>query len=280
MSTLVVSHVKYRLLVALPLVALALLWIALALVPEAHRATLYRADVELAKTAALVGCAAAGLRFARGDYLRGAWLLQAQCYLLILANDLFFRAGWGLFGARRWATPASGAVVLVANAAPLVGTVMIARVWRVAGLELAGSPRVRRLVLAATVAIALVAGGWLAVTSARDVLQGQSSALVDLFSTVADIVSFSLIAPFLLTAITLRGGTLAWTWTLFTASLAGWLLFDATLSFGPALLSPSAAMATRESFRLLACGFGAVAGLAQRFAVGGERADEPLRAEA
>lgn len=278
MSTLV-HHVKYRLLAIVPFIALAAFVLALALVPATHRATLYLVDVELAKAAALVGCAAAGLRFARGDYLRRAWLLQAQCYLLILVNDLLFRAGWGVLDGRGWAPVASGAVVLVANVGQLVGTVMIARVWRVAGFELAGSPRVRRLVLAVAIAVALAAGGWLALSSVRDALHGESGAYVDLFSTVADIISFSLIAPFLLTAIALRGGTLAWTWRLFTASLLGWLLFDATLSYGPMLLSPAAATAVRESFRLLACAFGMSAGLAQRFAVG-ERAREPLRAEA
>src|SRR6266550_7700701 len=59
------------------------------------------------------------------------------------------------------------------NAGQLVGTVMIARVWRVAGFELAGSPLVRRAVQIAAIAIALVAAGWLGVTSAREVAHGQ-----------------------------------------------------------------------------------------------------------
>ncbi|MCU1277860.1 MAG: uncharacterized protein JWM53_1406 [bacterium] len=259
---------KYRLLAVVPLVALALFWIALAVVPEAQRAAVYRVDVELAKSAALVGCAAAALRFGRGDYLRTAWLLLAQCYLLILCNDVLFRAGLGVLSDRPWAVLAGNLIIFLANAGQLVGTVMIARVWRVAGFELAGSPLVRRSLQVGAIAIALVAAGWLCISSARDVLHGQTAALVDLFSSVADIISFALIAPFLLTAIAFRGGTLGWTWGLLTISSLGWLLFDATLSFGPWLVDgQDAVLKVSESARLLACTFGMSAGLAQRMAV-------------
>lgn len=272
---------KYRLLFALPLVALVALLVALAIVPAQNHPLVYRVDVEAAKTLALIGCAAAALRFAPGDYLRTAWLLQAQCYFLILVNDVFFRAGMGVVSQSSWAPSASAATVLVANAGQLVGTVMIARVWRVAGFELAGSRSVRALVLAGAVLVALGAGGGLLVSSVRDAMHSTPGALGDLFSTVADMISFSLIAPFLLTAIALRGGTLAWTWTLFTASLFGWLLFDATLSYGAQLFAAAATtkMVT-EACRLLACTFGLAAGLAQRMAVGNLTAEKATRAEA
>src|SRR6185369_1001279 len=138
---------KYRLLVAVPFFTLAAFWLALAVIPASQHPALYGSEIELAKLAAFVGCAAAALRFQRGDYLRTGWLLQAQCYLLILLNDVLFRAGMGLFGDASWAPMAGGATVLVANAGQLVGTVWIARVWRVAGFDLAGSPTVRRAVV-------------------------------------------------------------------------------------------------------------------------------------
>lgn len=261
---------KYRVLVVVPFVAVVALWLALALAPAAQHEAIFRIEIELAKSAALFGCAAAALRFANGDYLRTAWLLFAQCYLLILANDVFLRAGMGAFADRPWAPLTSGLVIFVANAGQLVGTVMIARVWRVAGFELAGSPMVRRAVQGAAIAIAVVAAGWLCVTSAREVAHGQTASLVDLFSSMADIVSFALIAPFLLTAIAFRGGSLGWTWALLTLSLLGWLAFDATVSFGPWLSSSAAAVQkVSESTRLLACGFGMTAGLAQRMALRG-----------
>jgi hypothetical protein len=271
---------KYRLLLAVPFLAVGLLWIALVVTPASQHAALFRVEIELAKTAALVGCAAAALRFAHGDYLRTAWLLFAQCYLLILGNDVFLRAGMGVAAERPWAPIASGIVIFIANAGQLVGTVMIARVWRVAGFELAGSPLVRRAVQLAAIAIAVVAAGWLCVTSAREVAQGQTASLVDLFSSLADIVSFALIAPFLLTAIAFRGGSLGWTWALLTLSLFGWLAFDATVSFGAWLSSSAAAVQkVSESTRLMACAFGLTAGLAQRMAVRGA-AGAQLRASA
>jgi hypothetical protein len=145
---------------------------------------------------------------------------------------------------------------------------MVARVWRVAGFELAGSPLVRRAVVVAMVAIALASAGDLVYTSGRAVGHGQMASLPDFFSSIADIASFVLIAPFLLTAIALRGGSLSWTWGLFTASLLGWLLFDAALSFGTIVATNGDAVRrVSESARLIACTFGMSAGLAQRMAV-------------
>jgi hypothetical protein len=257
-------------LLGIPFLALAALLIAAAVLPEAQHATLYRVEVESAKLAGLIGCAAAMLRFSRGDYMRTAWLLLGQCYLLIMCNDLLFRAGVGIFSQYSWTPIAEGILVMVANSGLLVGTWMIGRALRVAGFELAGSPMVRIAVQAGAVVLALLAGSYLGFCGARDVYHGQMTGLVDLFSTLADIISFVLIAPFLLTAIALRGGSLAWTWGFLTASLFGWLLFDATLSFGPFLLSsPASSLKVSECFRLLACTFGMTAGLAQRLAVRG-----------
>jgi hypothetical protein len=266
--------VKFRSLVAIPFLALVALWVALALAGDAHRAGVFHVEVEVAKLAALIGCAAAALRFAPGDYLRTAWLLQAQCYLFIILTDVLFRAGIGVWGDRSWAPIAGGLVVLVANIGQLVGTWMLARVWRVAGFDLAGSRAVRIAVLLGVIGVAVAAGAPLSITGFRAVMAGDMAALVDVASTVADVISFSLMGPFLLTAIALRGGSLAWTWGLFTASLGGWLLFDAFGSYGASLSwSPAATETASESCRLLACMFGLSSGLAQRFAVRGLPAD-------
>ena len=257
---------RYRSLVLFPFAAAAALVAVLLLVPAGAHAAVFRVEIELAKGCALAGCALAALRFGRRDYLRIAWLLLAACYLLILGNDLFFRAG--LFAGRPWSAAASGAVVLLANASQLVGTVMIARVWRVAGFDLAGSPRVQQLVRLGAVGFALLTAGYLLFTSARAVAGGNTVAVVDLVSSIGDIVSFSLIAPFLLTALALRGGSLGWTWGLLTASLVGWLLFDAALAYAPWVLDAGGTQALSEVFRLLACTFALGAGVAQRWAVG------------
>jgi hypothetical protein len=262
--------VKYRSLVIIPFVALALLFLALALVPEADRDHLYRVEIELAKLAGLVGSAAAAMRFSRGDYLRMAWWLQAQCYFFIIVNDVIFRAHMGVLSQYAWAPMAGGIIVLVANIGQLVGGFMIARVWRVAGFEPAGAAWVRHAVQIGAVVIAIASAGPTTVLSFREVMHGDTASLVGLFSSFADIVSFALIAPFLLTAIGFSGGSLAWTWGLLTASLFGWLFFNATMTIGPWLVAnPAMLKECIEGFRLLACMFGMTAGFAQRFAVAG-----------
>lgn len=259
---------KYRALVALPFVAVAAFAAAFVAAGDGTRTVVVRVDIELAKIVAFVGCAAAAARFVRGDYLRRAWALNAICYALILANDLVLGASTGLARHAAWAPLARGIVILVANGCQLMGTVMLARVWRVAGFELAGSPLVRAAVRIGAIAVALVAGGWLTLTSLREVAHGDSGALVDLASTAADIVSFALIAPFLLTAIAFRGGSLGWTWGLYTASLLGWLGFDASVSYLPFVTSTATTTLVSESCRLAACTFALSSGLAQRLAVG------------
>jgi len=255
--------VKYRMLLLLPVFAAVALVGALALTPTADHARVYLIEVELAKASSLFGCMLAALRFGRGDYLRRAWLLQAQCYLLILAKDLLQHT----FTPSPRIAIASGLLILVGNAGQLVGTVMIARVWRVAGFDLASSTA-KRIVVGLAVVIGIVAGGYMSLTSLRSVLSGNLTDIVHFVSSVADIVSFALIAPFLITAIALRGGSLAWTWTLLTASLLGWLLFDATLSFAPLFMSSAAHVhVLSELFRVAACAFGMGAGIAQRWAI-------------
>jgi hypothetical protein len=259
--------VKYRMLLLLPVFAALALVGALALTPAADHSRIYLIEVELAKACSLVGCMAAALRFGRGDYLRGAWLLQAQCYVLILAKDFLQHS----FAPSPRIAIASGLLILVGNAGQLVGTVMIARVWRVAGFDLASSTA-KRIVVAIAVAIGIIAGGYMSLTSLRSVMSGNLSDLVHFVSSVADIVSFALIAPFLITALALRGGSLAWTWGLLTASLLGWLLFDATLSFAPLFMSSSTHVhLVSELFRVTACAFGMGAGLAQYWAISRSR---------
>jgi hypothetical protein len=271
--------VKYRALVALPFLALVAFIAALALAGASGRATVVRIDVEFAKTIAFVGCTAAALRFARGDYLRLAWALNAACYFLILVLEVGLRPGGGLVAGAAWAPTARGIIVVIANACQLGGTVMLARTWRVAGFELAGSPAVRIAVQIGAIAIALASGAWLTWTGFLQVIHGDTGALVDFGSTLADIISFALIAPFLLTAIAFRGGSLGWTWGLYTTSLMGWLLFDATVSYVPFFASADTTTVISECCRLLACAFGGSAGFAQRFAVAGVRAPSAVTAE-
>jgi hypothetical protein len=261
---------RYRVLFFIPFACIAGLALALLLVPAEQHALVFRVEVELAKTAAVVGSMVAALRFSRGDYLRTSWLLTAAGYFLLLLHDVLFRVG-PLVG-RSFTPLASGTVVLLANAFTVVGTIMIARVLRVAGFERTESRAVRWACLAGALLLGVGAAGFMAWTSLRELLDGQMASLVYLFSAVFDIITFALIAPFILTALALRGGSLSWTWALLTMSALGWLFFDAIESLAQAQLFAEARLQPWiECFRLLGCSFALVAGIAQRWAVHVER---------
>jgi hypothetical protein len=87
-------------------------------------------------------------------------------------------------------------------------------------------------------------------------------------SNLGDIVSFSAIAPILLTAIAMRGGALAWPWALVTLSNVGWLLYDLSWSFERQwALSEHTLRIIAEFWRGQGCIMAFAAGLAQRWAI-------------
>jgi hypothetical protein len=116
------------------------------------------------------------------------------------------------------------------------------------------------------------------VSNAKRVADGDLVALASSASALGDMVSLCLIAPLLLTALSLRGGLIGWTWTLLTASYVAWLLYDALLVVGPWLgLGPRGVRTGSELFRALGCTFGFTAGLAQRAVVQQLRSIGPRR---
>lgn len=219
---------KYRLLFALPLVCALALALVEGFVVDATG--MHRVVVLTVKALAAGGAAAAALRFLPGDYLRWAWMLEATCYALLLAKDLLFGVG---SRATMHAFPAGvamvrGTLTLAANAAGVAGALLLARAWQVAGIMLPGSPVTRRLVFVSGVLVAIAIAGQATLEDLRGlVLHGEPQRLVSVASDLGDILAMSLLAPVVLTAIALRGGLLAWPWTLFAASQLGWLIYDA-----------------------------------------------------
>ena len=96
---------------------------------------------------------------------------------------------------------------------------------------------------------------------------GPPHAIIGLANALADAVSISLIAPVLLTALALRGAANVWPWALLTASLFGWLCYDATFSLSASHDSSGAFRALGEAFHAFACVGSGVAGIAQRLVV-------------
>lgn len=229
-----------------------------------------RAEAEAAKALELVGCALAARAFSRGDYLRRGWGLLVGCSALLLARDaLVF---WSARGALPYGAPLvtpphealRAALSLGANLLSVAGTFMLARAWRVAGIELRGTPLKRAAVLALWVAISLAVVGPTAVADARRAIGGDLAAIRWLATDLGDLLGVCFMAPVLFTALALRGGLLRWPWVFMASCLFCWLLYDATRLIGAGLgLSEVQMVGLEESFRAAACLYGFSAGAAQ-----------------
>jgi hypothetical protein len=260
---------KLRFLAGLPFVvaaALILVWRLTA--GSAAQALVMRVEIEGIKTLALVGCIVAAYAFDRGDYMRRAWLLSGSCYAFLLLRDLTL-GQWTPWapGPRLVGVPTElfeSALVLVGNLGAVLGTLMLARAWQVAGLDEAVSAGKRRALFIVALVIAIVVVGVNVRNDFMALGDGNLSALVMLASDVGDVVSLALIAPVLLTALALRGGLLLWPWALLTASMVGWLFYDAFTSVTGHIDMGHPLRLTGEVFRSLACTYAFAAGLAQR----------------
>ena len=218
----------------------------------------------LVRVVAVAGCFAAMSAFQRGDHLRRAWLCLGAGTVAILMRDLL-----RLLPDFQPATVAPGpqvilsALGILANLALLAGVWLLAHSWRMAAIALPGGRSGVIAVGVVAAAVAIAVAGPAALDAARRLVGGDWSSLVLLVSAVVDILSLSLIAPLLLTALALRGSLFSWPWALLTASQIAWVLYDgaAALSAGPG------GFPLPDLFRGLAENFLGVAGLTQLLAV-------------
>ncbi len=258
---------RYRALAALPIACVVLFALAVVVRGYGPRAVIVHSANESSKVLALFGCIAAALAFEPGAYLRRAWVLAAACLALLLSRDalLLVDAGDG-----PGFSSARVGLSFFANLSAVIGTLMIARAWRVAGMDLPGSPGARGASIAIALGIALALAGPSAYVNLGSSLRGDPRGMVGLASDVGDILSTTLLAPVLLTAIAVRGGLLRWPWGLLTASLFSWLLYDTFVTvLGEVPGHGPSFRLVGEGFRVLACTLQCSAGLAQRFVVRG-----------
>jgi hypothetical protein len=264
---------RYRLLVASSLAWAALVVVGFtALAGSPSLAVFVRTQLELAKLLAFLGPLAAALSFDRGEYLRRGWLLVAACMGLLLLRDLTLVPVLASALAPSEMTLVRGLTVVLANAAQIWGTWILARAWKVASLELPASRAAQRAVVGAVVMLVLAVtapGLW---QNAVRVHTGEYEALAGLGSAAGDAIALCLIAPLLLTALALRGGVFGWPFSLLTASYVAWLFYDAAQALGPAAgLDPTTTRILSEACRALGCLLGFSAGMAQRFVISGVR---------
>lgn len=253
----------FRSLVLVPLVLAAGCLIAGAVASDAALPTVLAAEGELAQAAALAGCLAAALAFESGDYLRRAWAYSGLCYLvLLLQNGIVIGGRLPIPHTLVWSLMLGGLAIL-ANGASVAGTWMLARAWRLAGIE--DDTAVHRrgwLLFAGTAIVALAVTGLPLLGDLKALSRGELASVVDVASDVGDAICLALVAPVLQTALAMRGGLLRWPWGLLTASGVAWIAFDAASGVAE---HPHGLVA--EAVRMLACGLVLAAGLAQRMAV-------------
>jgi hypothetical protein len=260
---------RYRLLAVLPLVWGVVFLAGDALLPGEARSVFWRTQLELAKTLALTGGWLAALAFRPGEYPRRAWFLIGACMGLLLLRDLtLLPLGLQEALGAKGVELARSLLVVAANASQVVGTWLLARSWRVAGLSVPASPAAQWSVVGlVTLVVGAVAGPGL-LFGLRQLGGGDLGALANLASALGDVLSLLLIAPLVLGALALRGGSMGWPFSLLSASFVAWLLYDALLALGPAAGLPGPQVRTiSELFRALGCLFGFSAGLAQYLVV-------------
>jgi hypothetical protein len=220
--------VKFRALALMP-IAVAIVF-ALALAFGVGDASLPRALVlenETGKVLGLMGALVAALAFERGDYLWRAWAYGAASMLLLLVNDAFRASAFAASLPPHDAAWIAGTISVVANAASVVSTFMLARTWDVAGMggDAAGRSH-RRAMFAGTALVSLLITGWPLAQDAAMAFHGNPEALVSVSSDLGDTLSLALLAPVMLTAIAMRGGALLWPWALLTACGVSWIGYD------------------------------------------------------
>jgi hypothetical protein len=228
------------------------------------RAAFYRGEIATVEAFAVLGTLAAALQLQRGDYLRNAWLLFAFSYLLYFVGDLTLTTG--VYSERSWTALANGILTIVGNIAAVKATWMLARASRFAGLEPPWSAPVRIAIQLLAIGLALVATGGATLTYARQLAEGDMDALVHLASCLGDIFCFALLGPMFLTALSLRGGVLVWTWALLTLSGLAWLGFDGAATLLPAVgMTQQTTQAALEILRCIANVYLGTAALYQRW---------------
>jgi len=256
----------HRGLAASPVVLFVLSATAFALAPAEARERLLQVEIDVSKTLALVGLALAALAFDRGDYLRRGWALWSAGYAFLLARDAVLLVATRVSPLEL--AVVRGLFVALGNGCVVAGCWTLARAWSVAGLEHPGSRGARRAAVALGIVATLAFAGPTLFVDVRDLALGSRAGFDLIASDLGDLLSLPLIAPVSLTAFAVRGGSLRWPWTLLTASLLAWLLYDAVYTVPDFFLAaPSSLRLIGAQFNVLAGACACAAGLTQRKAV-------------
>jgi hypothetical protein len=192
-----------------------------------HRISLYLGLATVA--ASSLACIVAARHIGIGDRLGQAWLSLGIGQGFLTAMGIVLGVGVDVAHGSLAIRLLQPSLILGANVFHVLGCVQLARVWSGTGLE----PEGRWLAVLLSIVVSLAVAGpgaWHDVTTLHE---NKLAGLAPLFSDLGDIVSLIIIGPLAATAVALRGGALAWPWTLLTVSSLVWLVCDASNHFGP-----------------------------------------------
>jgi hypothetical protein len=171
---------------------------------------------------ALYGLAAiaAGMAAARfawwHEHIGRAWTLFSLEFLFLLVNYILRRAA-----------PAAGlalnVTLIAANVAQIAAYLLMARVLTAAGIGFLISRAKRVVLTAAALAVAILLCHGSLSTQWQLIRSGhvQPGSLI---SVLADVITFTLVAPLAMSAFALRGGQLSWIFGFLTISVFGWMI--------------------------------------------------------
>lgn len=207
--------------------------------------TSYVAHTVLRSFALGLAAIAAALTAARfrwmAEYVGRGWTLLSVLYALLTVSYVLSRAGVGT-------QAMSDAMTILGNVAAVGAFWLFGRALRVAGLQFYGPAAVKILVFIAAVAIACALVMPTIMTVWRSDVSGLSRT-ADIVSAAADMLTFILVAPLLLTLWSFRGGQLSWVYGSLALSTIGWMINQAADDLLPA----AAVRDTRMIGLFLAC---------------------------
>jgi predicted permease len=245
-----------------------LMWVPLAgaaiaalgiLLDDSTAGRYYRAVLIVAALITAISAYVTTTRFAAGDKLFASWLCVGIGYILST-----IRYSIRLIGMLRGADlpvprAALDGMLILQNLAIAVALLMFVLAWRSTGLG--QSPG---WMAAAGIVVALVVGGYPLMQG----FQTRNADTVLLISTLGDVVGIALIVPLVLSALSLRGGLLMYTWLYLALCETFWLLYDVWLAVRDHLgAGARAGVAIEQMIRVAAILFAFIASVAQRRAV-------------
>ena len=185
------------------------------------------------------------------------WALFAVVFALLLINYIVRRTAPELETVR--------SVTLVgANLAQIAAYWVMARVLNAAGFGQIFSPAKRVAITVAALGIALLLC-WPALRDQWAFIAAGDARPASLVSALADVITFTLIAPIALSAIALRGGQISWIYGFLTLSVFGWMVNTAADEVAN-LAGGSAPRTIRLAGVLIAVLFNAAAAVTQTVA--------------